>query len=174
MRFWWVNQNQTFQHEVGGGDLWSEQPLSSSRCTRRKGRLSLIAGLVSGSLAVDGLGSLAMATKGAPLRGWTRQLQRTPPELQRPSHNESWTLGKPLPMTDEPQVLPNGTRRHPALSSATSRWPLLRVPVRWTLVLVRVRTLLLCLRRATTVLVWSLLRCSYPRGRRHGSGLRQH
>ena len=23
MRFWWVNQNQTFRHEVGGGYLWS-------------------------------------------------------------------------------------------------------------------------------------------------------
>jgi putative restriction endonuclease len=25
MRFWWVNQNQTFNHEVGGGYLWSPQ-----------------------------------------------------------------------------------------------------------------------------------------------------
>lgn len=23
MRYWWVNQNQTFEHEVGGGYLWS-------------------------------------------------------------------------------------------------------------------------------------------------------
>ena len=23
MRHWWVNQNQTFRHEVGGGYLWS-------------------------------------------------------------------------------------------------------------------------------------------------------
>lgn len=23
MRFWWVNQNQTFRHEVDGGYLWS-------------------------------------------------------------------------------------------------------------------------------------------------------
>lgn len=23
MRFWWVNQNKTFRHEVGGGYLWS-------------------------------------------------------------------------------------------------------------------------------------------------------
>ena len=23
MRFWWVNQNQTYRHEVSGGYLWS-------------------------------------------------------------------------------------------------------------------------------------------------------
>ena len=23
MRYWWVNQNQTFRHEIGGGYLWS-------------------------------------------------------------------------------------------------------------------------------------------------------
>jgi len=23
MRYWWVNQNQTFRHEVEGGYLWS-------------------------------------------------------------------------------------------------------------------------------------------------------
>jgi hypothetical protein len=23
MRFWWVNQNQTYRHEVAGGYLWS-------------------------------------------------------------------------------------------------------------------------------------------------------
>lgn len=23
MRYWWVNQNQTFRHEVDGGYLWS-------------------------------------------------------------------------------------------------------------------------------------------------------
>lgn len=23
MRFWWVNQNQTWRQEVGGGYLWS-------------------------------------------------------------------------------------------------------------------------------------------------------
>ena len=23
MRFWWVNQNQTYRHELGGGYLWS-------------------------------------------------------------------------------------------------------------------------------------------------------
>lgn len=23
MRFWWVNQNQTYRHEVPGGYLWS-------------------------------------------------------------------------------------------------------------------------------------------------------
>lgn len=23
MRFWWVNQNQTFESEIGGGYLWS-------------------------------------------------------------------------------------------------------------------------------------------------------
>jgi len=25
MRYWWVNQNQTFQHEIAGGYLWSPQ-----------------------------------------------------------------------------------------------------------------------------------------------------
>ena len=29
MRFWWVNQNQTFEHEVGGGYLWSPQKNSN-------------------------------------------------------------------------------------------------------------------------------------------------
>jgi hypothetical protein len=23
MRYWWVNQNQTYRHEVAGGYLWS-------------------------------------------------------------------------------------------------------------------------------------------------------
>jgi hypothetical protein len=23
MRYWWVNQNQTFRHEITGGYLWS-------------------------------------------------------------------------------------------------------------------------------------------------------
>jgi hypothetical protein len=23
MRYWWVNQNQTFRHEIAGGYLWS-------------------------------------------------------------------------------------------------------------------------------------------------------
>jgi len=23
MRYWWVNQNQTYKHELGGGYLWS-------------------------------------------------------------------------------------------------------------------------------------------------------
>jgi putative restriction endonuclease len=23
MRYWWVNQNQTYRHEIGGGYLWS-------------------------------------------------------------------------------------------------------------------------------------------------------
>jgi putative restriction endonuclease len=23
MRYWWVNQSQTYRHEVGGGYLWS-------------------------------------------------------------------------------------------------------------------------------------------------------
>ncbi len=23
MRYWWVNQNQTYEHEVHGGYLWS-------------------------------------------------------------------------------------------------------------------------------------------------------
>jgi putative restriction endonuclease len=23
MRYWWINQNQTYRHEVGGGYLWS-------------------------------------------------------------------------------------------------------------------------------------------------------
>jgi hypothetical protein len=29
MRFWWVNQNQTFSHEVGGGYIWSPQTNSN-------------------------------------------------------------------------------------------------------------------------------------------------
>lgn len=29
MRFWWVNQNQTFRHEVGGGYLWSPKRKSN-------------------------------------------------------------------------------------------------------------------------------------------------
>ena len=41
MRYWWVNQNQTYQHEVAGGYLWSpkESPMARlihimSRCER--------------------------------------------------------------------------------------------------------------------------------------------
>lgn len=29
MRYWWVNQNQTFRHEVGGGYLWSPKRKSN-------------------------------------------------------------------------------------------------------------------------------------------------
>jgi putative restriction endonuclease len=29
MRYWWVNQNPTFQHEVGGGHLWSPKRKSN-------------------------------------------------------------------------------------------------------------------------------------------------
>ncbi len=29
MRFWWVNQNQTYRHEVGGGYLWSPKRKSN-------------------------------------------------------------------------------------------------------------------------------------------------
>ena len=32
MRYWWVNQNQTFRHEVEGGYLWS--PKRKSNGTR--------------------------------------------------------------------------------------------------------------------------------------------
>lgn len=31
MRFWWVNQNQTFRHEVGGGYLWSPKRNANGR-----------------------------------------------------------------------------------------------------------------------------------------------
>jgi putative restriction endonuclease len=31
MRFWWVNQNQTFRHEVPGGYLWSPKRSKNSR-----------------------------------------------------------------------------------------------------------------------------------------------
>ncbi len=29
MRYWWVNQNQTYRHEVDGGYLWSPKRSSS-------------------------------------------------------------------------------------------------------------------------------------------------
>ena len=31
MRYWWVNQNQTYQHEVGGGYLWSPKTNTNGR-----------------------------------------------------------------------------------------------------------------------------------------------
>ncbi len=31
MRYWWVNQNQTYRHEVGGGYLWSPKRKSNQR-----------------------------------------------------------------------------------------------------------------------------------------------
>ncbi|MBH0200338.1 MAG: HNH endonuclease [Nitrospira sp.] len=31
MRFWWVNQNQTFRHEIGGGYLWSPKRSAGER-----------------------------------------------------------------------------------------------------------------------------------------------
>lgn len=31
MRYWWVNQNQTFRHEVGGGYLWSPKRKKDGR-----------------------------------------------------------------------------------------------------------------------------------------------
>ena len=30
MRYWWVNQNQTYNHEVGGGYLWSPKKNSNN------------------------------------------------------------------------------------------------------------------------------------------------
>ena len=30
MRFWWVNQNQTWRQEVGGGYLWSPKRETNS------------------------------------------------------------------------------------------------------------------------------------------------
>jgi len=29
MRYWWVNQNQTYRHEVAGGYLWSPKRKSN-------------------------------------------------------------------------------------------------------------------------------------------------
>lgn len=34
MRYWWVNQNQTYQHEVSGGYLWSPKVNSDGRRNR--------------------------------------------------------------------------------------------------------------------------------------------
>lgn len=34
MRYWWVNQNQTYQHEVGGGYLWSPKVNADGRRNR--------------------------------------------------------------------------------------------------------------------------------------------
>lgn len=34
MRYWWVNQNQTYQHEVGGGYLWSPKVNANGRRNR--------------------------------------------------------------------------------------------------------------------------------------------
>lgn len=31
MRYWWVNQNETFRHEVGGGYLWSPKKTKAGR-----------------------------------------------------------------------------------------------------------------------------------------------
>jgi putative restriction endonuclease len=31
MRFWWVNQNQTYRHEVAGGYLWSPKRKKGGR-----------------------------------------------------------------------------------------------------------------------------------------------
>jgi putative restriction endonuclease len=34
MRYWWVNQNQTYEHEVGGGYLWSPKVTADGRRNR--------------------------------------------------------------------------------------------------------------------------------------------
>ena len=34
MHYWWVNQNQTYAHEVGGGYLWSPKRKSDGSCNR--------------------------------------------------------------------------------------------------------------------------------------------
>ena len=34
MRYWWVNQNQTYLHEVGGGYLWSPKVNANGRRNR--------------------------------------------------------------------------------------------------------------------------------------------
>lgn len=31
MRYWWVNQNQTFRHEIAGGYLWSPKRNKGNR-----------------------------------------------------------------------------------------------------------------------------------------------
>lgn len=33
MRFWWVNQNQTYRHEIQGGYLWSPKKMQMERVT---------------------------------------------------------------------------------------------------------------------------------------------
>lgn len=34
MRYWWVNQNKTYVHEVGGGYLWSPKVYANGRRNR--------------------------------------------------------------------------------------------------------------------------------------------
>ena len=31
MRYWWVNQNQTYRHEIQGGYLWSPKTSANNR-----------------------------------------------------------------------------------------------------------------------------------------------
>ena len=36
MRYWWVNQNQTYVHEVGGGYLWSPKVNANGKSNRHE------------------------------------------------------------------------------------------------------------------------------------------
>jgi hypothetical protein len=47
MRYWWVNQNQTFRHEIAGGYLWSPKRNKGNRLNpsqpARSGKMKLTA-----------------------------------------------------------------------------------------------------------------------------------
>ena len=34
MRYWWVNQNQTYRHEIDGGYLWSPKKNKKEACNQ--------------------------------------------------------------------------------------------------------------------------------------------
>jgi hypothetical protein len=55
MRYWWVNQNQTYRHEIEGGYLWSPKRKSNEqrivRCVASRWQQSLIAFATAGRSA---------------------------------------------------------------------------------------------------------------------------
>ena len=74
MRYWWVNQNQTFRQEIGGGYLWS--PKRNANGARNPFYESMR------DVAFSDVRAQATAARNQMLRAW-RSLPEPSPEADR-------------------------------------------------------------------------------------------
>lgn len=67
MRFWWVNQNQTYLHEIAGGYVWSPKRKANGVINPfYESMREVIREATSGQLILNVSGVRAMATGMAP------------------------------------------------------------------------------------------------------------